>query len=97
MRLLIDTNVFVSGVFWHGLPGRILDGWVEERFELLASGPVLDEYRCVIDELSHQYGFGDLAVRWLVRLAGHAVVVDTRPQFQLCRDPHDDMFLDCAV
>ena len=30
VRVVIDTNVLVSGVFFGGLPGRILEAWKEE-------------------------------------------------------------------
>lgn len=33
MRIVLDTNVFVSAVFFGGVPGRILehDGWKSVR------------------------------------------------------------------
>ena len=45
MRVVLDTNVLISALFFAGLPGRILGAWIDERFELLASVEILREYR----------------------------------------------------
>ena len=34
MRVVLDTNVLISAIFFAGLPGRILAAWSEGRFEL---------------------------------------------------------------
>ena len=36
MRVVLDTNVLVSGIFFGGVPGRILSAWAE-------GAPPLDE------------------------------------------------------
>jgi hypothetical protein len=42
MRVVLDTNVLISALFFAGLPGRILGAWIDERFELLASVEMRD-------------------------------------------------------
>jgi len=37
VKVVLDTNVLISGIFFGGLPRTILDAWAEERFELLVS------------------------------------------------------------
>ena len=37
MRIIVDTNVVMSGIFFGGVPGRILDAWAEGRLELVLS------------------------------------------------------------
>lgn len=49
---ILDTNVFISGVFWKGPPYEILKAWQEQRFRLAISGPILQEYHRVLDELT---------------------------------------------
>ena len=41
--MVIDTNVFVSGVFWKGPPARILDAWRDGLIEMILSPTILDE------------------------------------------------------
>jgi len=51
IKAILDTNVFISGVFWKGPPFEILKAWQKQRFRLAISPPVLDEYRRVLDEM----------------------------------------------
>ena len=37
MRVVLDTNVLVSGIFFNGSPARVLAAWASGRFELIAS------------------------------------------------------------
>jgi predicted nucleic acid-binding protein len=43
VKAILDTNVFISGVFWKGPPFEILKAWQEQRFHLAISPPILDE------------------------------------------------------
>lgn len=47
MRIIVDTNVLLSGDFFGGVPGRILDAWANGPFELVLSPAILAEYRRV--------------------------------------------------
>jgi len=38
MRIILDTNVFVSGVFFTGPPYEILKGWRDGKWQLVISG-----------------------------------------------------------
>lgn len=51
MRVILDTNVFISGVFFGGPPSRILEGWHDGRVTLVLSPEILDEYQRVAAEL----------------------------------------------
>lgn len=55
MRIVLDTNVFVSAVFFGGVPGRILEAWRDGRLQLVLSAGILDEYQRVGQALSAQY------------------------------------------
>lgn len=37
MKVVIDTNVFISGVFFHGPPYQILKAWHDGRIQLVIS------------------------------------------------------------
>ena len=32
MRVVLDTNVLVSGIFFGGIPAEILDAWTDDKF-----------------------------------------------------------------
>ena len=49
MIVVLDTNVFVSGVFFTGPPYRILAAWRDKQLQLPVSAALFDEYRVVGD------------------------------------------------
>jgi predicted nucleic acid-binding protein len=54
IKAILDTNVFISGVFWKGPPFEILKAWQQQRFRLAISVPILEEYRRVLDQLTKE-------------------------------------------
>jgi len=38
MRIILDTNVFISGIFFTGPPSHILKAWRDGKVQLLGSG-----------------------------------------------------------
>jgi len=97
VRIVLDTNVFVSGVFFGGHPYRILDAWRHSRLTLILSAEILDEYRRVGEDLAVRYDGVDLAP-FLRLIVAHAEFVEPEPfTSPVCRDPDDDTFLACAA
>jgi len=97
MRVILDTNVFVSGVFFSGPPYEILDAWRRGKVELILSPDILEEYERVGEELAQRFPGVDLAPS-LQLLAAKATVVNAAPLAEcVCTDPDDDKFLACAV
>ena len=47
MRIILDTNVLVSGIFFSGPPFRILKAWRDHRLQLVVSTDILNEYQRV--------------------------------------------------
>jgi putative PIN family toxin of toxin-antitoxin system len=96
MRVVLDTNVFISGVFFGGPPHRILQGWRDGRVKLVLSPEILDEYRRVAAELKTQFPAVDLtAILELLMVAAEMHQVEPLPE-AVCADPDDDKFLACA-
>ena len=97
MRVVIDTNVFVSGVFWKGPPAEILRAWREGRIEIVLSPEILDEYRRVGEELNRQFPRIDLGdiIDALV-LGAHTTLSPPLPE-AVCTDPDDDKFIAAAL
>ena len=60
MRIVLDTNVFVSGVFFGGPPGKILEAWRDARVRPVLSAEIFEEYRRDGVELNARYGGVDL-------------------------------------
>ncbi len=61
MRIVLDTNVFISGVFFSGLPYTILQVWRDDELKLIFSPEIFQEYQRVSEELSTQFPQIDLS------------------------------------
>jgi len=97
MRVILDTNVFISGIFFSGPPSQILKAWANQSFQIVLSQQILVEYQRVAEELSSKFQSIDiLPIIELVTI--HGQFVDTQSfDISVCEDPDDDKFLECAV
>lgn len=97
MKVVIDTNVFVSS-FFGGNPGKIIDLWKKEKITLCLSHAILDEY---IDVLSRIGMKDETELEELLSLfsRGFNLLFTTKtPKIKIVKnDPDDDTFIECAV
>ena len=97
MRIILDTNVFVSGVFFSGPPYQILKAWRDGRLQLAISEEILDEYQRVGETLASKFpGIHLEPILELVTLKAKIFPSQRLPS-PLCDDPDDDKFLACAL
>lgn len=97
MRIVVDTNVFVSGIFFGGPPGAILEAWQKGQIQLVVSLEILTEYERVAAELAAKYPGVDIEpILSLIALGAEIFDCPALPM-QVCPDPDDDKFLACAI
>ncbi|NOY85319.1 MAG: PIN domain-containing protein [Nitrospirae bacterium] len=51
MRVILDTNVLVSGIFFSGPPYQILSAWRDGKIAFVISPEILEEYERVGEAL----------------------------------------------
>lgn len=95
MRIVIDTNVVISGVFFGGAPRRVLDAVIDSEFNAFASVEIVDEYREIVDEMISRKQ-GNINRGLLNPLLQKMTIIDPAKKADVCRDPDDNKFLDCA-
>ena len=102
MRLVLDTNVVVAGLLWHGAPRRLIDLAIDDETITLYSSPVL------IAELANTLGYQrfvkrialfDTSIAALVAQyeAMVTLVSPTHTPRVVTYDPDDDHVIACAV
>ncbi len=96
MRSVVDTNVFVSAVFFGGIPGRILEAWRDGGIPLVLSADILDEYQRVGQALSIQYAGVDLEPILALLTVEAEIIEAPASSAPVSADPDDDKFLTCA-
>ncbi len=97
MKVVIDTNVFVSS-FFGGNPKRIIDLWKNEEVILCLSKDVLEEYVDVLQRVGLKE---EEEIEELLSLfaKGVNILFTTRtPEIRVVKDdPDDDKFIECVV
>ena len=97
MRVVIDTNVFVSS-FFGGLPRKIIDLWRQGDITWCISRDILNEYMAVLVRMGLT---GEKEMAELLQLFGkgtNVLFVANPPVLKIVqRDPDDDKFIECAM
>ena len=97
MKVVIDTNVFVSSVFG-GLPRQVVELWFDGRITLCLSEPIVTEYQRVLREIG---AVSEAEERELIEAfaSGEGVLYTGDPPSieGVSPDPDDDKFLECAL
>jgi len=101
VRLVLDTNAAVSGLLWHGNPGKLIDAAQAGSLILCASAPLLAELQGVLGRekfAKHLQARGLTASQIFEGYAAlTTVVVPAIIPPAIIDDPDDDAVLACAV
>jgi putative PIN family toxin of toxin-antitoxin system len=95
MKIVVDTNVLISGVFFGGFPRKILSMIVGEQLTAVATAEIVDEYEEIVREMIDRKQ-GHLNRNLLTPLIKALEIIEPVTKVELSRDPDDDKFLGCA-
>jgi putative PIN family toxin of toxin-antitoxin system len=97
MRIVIDTNVVISGIFWKGNPNRILRAWFKDKFDVLISPGILIEYEKVIKRMESGLSAEEIQ-KWIEIIVNHSIIIEAPLILKVVDvDPDDNKFIECAV
>jgi putative PIN family toxin of toxin-antitoxin system len=95
---VIDTGVFVSGVFWRHEPHLCLKAWLHGILLPVMSEEIFAEYEAILERVKQEQHFTTAIEPWLNTLRTSALWVTPVPLEQkVCRDPKDDKFIEAAL
>ena len=95
MRVLLDTNVLVSGILFRGVPRALLDRAIRGELDLVTSTALLDELEEI---LARKFEFSlQLTRATRAELESLAEVVVPTEVPSVSRDPDDDLVLAAAA
>lgn len=97
MRVVADTNVLVSAIFWEGNESKIVELVEEGELELITSVQILDELKKVLsyDKFELKDGKVNEHVEYYLFLA--ELVSPDEDVDAIRDDPSDNKFLECAM
>ena len=98
MRAIIDTNVFVSGIFWEGnFCSQIIDKWKNKKFKLVSSMEILDELAKTLRDFKIQMP-DDMIEKWRNLIIENSIIVEPTIKPNIIKeDPDDNKFLEAGV
>ena len=96
MRIVLDTNVFISSCFG-GKPRSIIDLWKDGRLTLCLSHDIVEEYVEVLRRLGLNNAPELEELLKLFATGFHIVFTTKTPEIHVVPDPDDDKFIACAL
>lgn len=97
MKIILDTNVLISGIFFTGPPYKILKAWRDGRIKLIISHEILEEYTEVSERISSKYDGIDIERILELILLKSEMGQTTDIDVSICKDASDMKFISCAI
>lgn len=95
MKIVIDTNVLISGVFFGGFPRKILSAVIGQKIIACATAEIINEYEEIVQEMiNRKQGHINKAIS--SPLIKAMEIIEPVTHVEICRDPDDNKFLECA-
>ena len=96
LRVVVDTNVYISAIFWGGKPRHVIDLGRDNKIQIFTSEDIEEE---ILDKLVSKFGLdSDDAGRAMADFSTFTKPIRvTRRIHAVKDDPDDDKFIECAV
>lgn len=96
-RIVLDTNIIVSGILYGGIPQTIIESVLQGSFTLCLSGPLWEELERVLRYPKFHYS-RDVVEFTMNELKNLAFLVDPKPRLKIIKeDPSDNRVLEAAL
>jgi putative PIN family toxin of toxin-antitoxin system len=97
VKVVLDTNVVVSGVFFGGPPREVIEAWLEGQLHIVITPNILDEYLQVCQRLGNRYPGTDFSPLLAEFVSRGSLISDQEDDQAISTDPDDDKFMRCAL
>ena len=97
MKVVLDTNIFVSGIFWRGSSNKVILNWREGRFTLVTSLEAVSEIVRVLKDFKIKLS-DEMIKDWVDLIVGNSIIVEPKEKIEAIKnDPKDNIFIETAV
>jgi len=99
IRMVVDTNVIISGLLFGGIPGKIIEATKQNDTQLLISSDIVNEFIKVLSYPKFELAEDDINYLLYQVLLPHSEIVSevTQEEVIVHQDPSDDKFLLCSL
>ena len=96
-KVVIDTNIFISGFGWNGKPEEILKLIKDRQIVNYSSAEIIEEIMRVVSYPKLRFP-EPLQIKILEFVLFYSEFVEPQKRiFTKTEDPHDNKFLECAI
>lgn len=95
MKIVIDTNVVISGVFFGGYPRTVIDAVLDRKLSVFATTDIIEEYLEIAQEMIARKQ-GLCREELLSAFVEKIKLIETHSDIHVSCDPDDDKFIACA-
>lgn len=96
VRAVLDTNVFVSALLGKGSPTRLYEAFKQGSFWLVSSKELIAELAEVLLRPELAISAADIKIAFRL-LRRRALIIQPTHRINVCRDPSDNLVLECAL
>jgi len=98
LRIVIDTNVLISAIFWPGKPKQLLNAVRRGEIIFISSESLLEELKGVLISLVKPFRLGEAEADLIIgHLKEISNVVHPKREIHVCRDEADNRVLECVL
>jgi len=98
VRIVIDTNVLISAIFWTGKPKQLLNKVRCRKVIYLTSEDLLDELRDILVRKDKPFKLSEgEAERVVTGIRELGEIVQTHSQVTFFQDERDNHVIECAI
>ena len=97
MMVVLDTNVFISGIFWKGSSNKVLTDWRNGKFTLVTSLEAVSEIIKVLKDFKIKLS-DDMIKEWVDLIVRNSMIVEPKEKIDAVKDdPKDNIFIETDV
>ncbi len=97
MKVVFDTNIFISGIFWTGESNKVILAWREGKFTLVTALQAVSELVKVLSDFKIRMSEKTIK-EWVDLIVRNSIVVMPKEKISAVKDdPKDDIFIETAV
>ena len=97
MKVVLDTNIFISGIFWKGSSNRVINNWREGKFILVTSLEAVSEIIKILKDFKIKLS-DEMIKEWVDLIVRNSMIVEPKEKIVIVKDdPKDDIFIETAV
>jgi len=99
MKTVLDANIFISAIFWDGNPLAVTQRAARGLDNLFFTDDIINEVERVLGKPKLHLGEYDIKrIVMRVEHIGKKISISQQHRVKgICRDPKDDMYLECAL